>query len=168
MTLKNKEQECKKCGRVFGSVRCFDVDCPNNIQKLTTNQEHEELLLKDLCARLLYRPKIWFIESDSNDQLQNIWYDNLEGWQVDGDNLSTPIYAVKPYLFPLSSMTEEEIEEFENFVFSFEEDENGNYQTGVLEKDIPNYTDWLNAHHFDYRGLIDKGLALEAPKGMYN
>jgi hypothetical protein len=28
--------------------------------------------------------------------------------------------------------------------------------------------DWLNAHHFDYRGLIDKGLAIEAPEGMYN
>jgi hypothetical protein len=31
-----------------------------------------------------------------------------------------------------------------------------------------NYIDWLNAHHFDYRGLIEKGLAIEAPEGMYN
>ena len=37
-------------------------------------------------------------------------------------------------------------------------------------KQIPNGIDydWLNAHHFDYRGLIEKGLAIEAPEGMYN
>lgn len=33
MTQEDKEQECKKCGRVFGSVKCFDVDCPNNTPK---------------------------------------------------------------------------------------------------------------------------------------
>ena len=66
----------------------------------------------------------------------------------------------KPYLRPLSSMTEEEKEEFENFVFPSEEDKNGNYQTGVLEKDIPNYTDWLNKNMFDYRGLIPKDHAI--------
>lgn len=27
--------------------------------------------------------------------------------------------------------------------------------------------DWLLAHHFDYRGLIPMGLALEATEGMY-
>lgn len=35
MTQDDKEQECKKCGRVFGSVKCFDVDCPNNTPKIT-------------------------------------------------------------------------------------------------------------------------------------
>jgi hypothetical protein len=34
--------------------------------------------------------------------------------------------------------------------------------------EISKLIDWLNTHHFDYRGLIDKGLALEAPEGMYN
>lgn len=162
MTLKNKEQECKKCGRVFGSVRCFDVDCPNNIQKLTTNQEHEELLLKDLCARLLYRPKIWFIESDSNDQLQSIWYDNLEGWQVDGDNLSTPIYAVKPYLFPLSSMTDEQKKEYRKVCELDTEILSKHPMDGTPFPALYNSHDWLNKNHFDYRGLIPMGLAIDA------
>jgi len=38
---------------------------------------------------------------------------------------------------------------------------------GGVEDSIPKYIDWLNASHFDYRGLIEKGLALEAPEGMY-
>jgi hypothetical protein len=40
--------------------------------------------------------------------------------------------------------------------------------TFVYEHDINSYIDWLNKHHFDYRGLIEKGLALEAPEGMYS
>ena len=70
----------------------------------------------------------------------------------------------------MSSMTEEEIDEFTQFdVYS-----DGEYV-------MPNYKtiDWLNAHHFDYRtiydedkkkymSMIEKGLAIEAPEGMYN
>ena len=68
-------------------------------------------------------------------------------------------FYIKPYLRSMSSMTEEEVDEFTQFdVYA-----NGEYI-------MPNYEviDWLNAHHFDYRGLIKKDLALEAPKGMYN
>jgi len=66
-----------------------------------------------------------------------------------------------PYLRPMSSMTEEEKKIYSNFFISKEIDN--------FDFDIPNYDtiDWLNAHHFDYRGLIEKGLALEAPEGMY-
>ena len=59
---------------------------------------------------------------------------------------------IKPYLRPMSSMTEDEGVELDNTVIM------GNYGDDA---------DWLNAHHFDYRGLIKKGLALEAPEGMY-
>ena len=61
--------------------------------------------------------------------------------------------SVKPYLRPMSSMTEDEWRECRKAMgksfFLFAE------------------VDWLNAHYFDHRGLIDKGLALEAPEGMY-
>lgn len=42
-------------------------------------QDEKDLLLKDLSTRLPYGVKIWFAESNSNDHLQSIWYDNLEG-----------------------------------------------------------------------------------------
>ena len=55
-------------------------------------------------------------------------------------------------------MTEEEKKEYNKVMFQSERYED-NYAADV---------DWLNKHHFDYRGLIEKGLALEAPKNMYN
>lgn len=64
----------------------------------------------------------------------------------------------KPYLRPMSSMTEEE----DTRRCAFLDDIEG----GVAEA-IPNYIDWFNEHRFDYRGLIDMGLAIEAPNEMY-
>ena len=64
---------------------------------------------------------------------------------------------VKPYLRPMSSMTEEEKAEYHSLCDSY---------YGIYF-DTVDSIDWLNAHHFDYRGLIEKGLAIEAPEGMY-
>lgn len=64
-------------------------------------------------------------------------------------------YQIRPYLRAMSSMTEEEKEEYQAFF---------NYDGVEYPEE---YIDWLNAHHFDYRGLIEKGLALKAPEGMY-
>lgn len=62
---------------------------------------------------------------------------------------------IKPYLRSMSSMTEEEEKQFQDVNL---------YELPYMVEGL----DWLNAHHFDYRGLIEKGLALEAPEGMYN
>jgi hypothetical protein len=72
----------------------------------------------------------------------------------------------KPYLRPLSSTTEEERAEFYKVggLMSHKVETD----TYVLTAFSPEAYDWLNAHHFDYRGLIEKGLALEAPKEMYS
>ncbi len=73
------------------------------------------------------------------------------------DEYGVPVECVKPYLRPMSSMTEEETLEFVN--------------TTIKSLEYPMWTtysyDWLNAHYFDYRGLIPMGLALEAPEEMY-
>lgn len=87
---------------------------------------------------------------------------------------------VKPYLRPMSSMTEEEKEELRSeFGADIRDEDNGRHteEYGYVIvyhkfKDESWYIpfeaiDWLNAHHFDYRGLIEDGLALEAPEGMY-
>ena len=83
------------------------------------------------------------------------------------------IESIKPYLRPMSSMTEEERSElskltndkFKFYLYTTKPEiicyEKYNYIEGLK------VLDWLNAHHFDYHGLIEKGLALPAPVGMY-
>lgn len=159
MTLKNKEQECKKCGRVFGSVRCFDVDCPNNIQKLTMNQENKELLLKDLSSRFPYEVKIHakYFDTDTNTEVEKVGVlsmidnDTVVAFTCDDTNCYNyvTIHEVKPYLFPLSSMTVEQ-KTSHNFL------KHSAYANPIK------LIDWYVKNHFDYRGLIDKGLAIDA------
>ena len=86
----------------------------------------------------------------------------------DGRFIAYDITKIKPYLRPMSSMTNDE--RFEYLDFLKVEIQDGGYVTEnyvVSLADMPMLIDWLNAHHFDYRGLIKMGLALEAPEGMY-
>ena len=108
-------------------------------------QEDKELLLKDLCARLLYGVK---------------YQDRIEGGiHIMSMGIVHHYERFIPYLRPMTSMTEEEYKEYRllNDLVTID---------GALVIDA-NQIDWLNAHHFDYRGLIGKGLAIEAPEGMY-
>lgn len=73
----------------------------------------------------------------------------------------------KPYLRPMSSMTEKESNEYRMFIEYSYNDFTSESTPCVYVDKIENYINWLNAHHFDYRGLIEMGLALEAPEGMY-
>ena len=110
-------------------------------------QEDKELLLKDLCARLPYG-----VICKSNSY-RNILFNSSHISLIESEE-------IKPYLRPMSSMTEEEKKENKHIAPGIE------IENGVR---IPNVhqIDWLNAHHFDYRGLIEKGLALKAPEEMY-
>ena len=132
-------------------------------------QEDKQLLLRDLSGRLPYGVKV---------HITNEWfYDKIEPYdrRLDCDvikSIRANKYTVKPYLRPMSSMTEEEKDELYTAMDWYGEiDETGNVYTKGQEKvyreTFYEYTDWLNAHHFDYRGLIRMGLALEAPEGMY-
>ena len=77
-------------------------------------------------------------------------------------------YTIRPYLRPMSSMTEEEFKKWRKLVDLRREPTKDIFDTAILSfKNIDEVTDWLNSHHFDYRGLIEKGLALEAPEDMY-
>lgn len=129
-------------------------------------RKNKQLLLKDLSARLPYEVKVeWEGNTYFVDSINR--YNEL---QVEGANFTVPIYESKPYLRPISSMTEEEQKEFEEFCIIDEDVWMNNgimgyvNQSEIMSKGI----DWLNAHHFDYRGLIEKGLALEATIETYN
>lgn len=115
-------------------------------------QEHKELLLKDLCARLPYGVKFlresWNYEWDQELSVIEV----LEDIDKDGYINNTKVYNVediKPYLFPLSNMTEEQEKEW---LYTLSSDYHITYDT----------VDWLNKNHFDYRGLIPMGLAIDA------
>jgi len=142
-------------------------------------QEEKQLLLKDICARLPYGVKYcrdsWNYEWDQEMSVVEV----LEDIDKDGYINYHKVYKIediKPYLRPLSSMTEEEKKEYKSF-FSIGEYSCGGSLNGEEYEYIADSPDdisqsiclfdWLNAHHFDYRGLIPKGLALEAPEDMY-
>ena len=158
-----------------------------------TNEE-KQLLLKDLCARLPYGVKVcvgtqYDIDNDITDiaLLQGLEFDNpIFGVKVlvcaktcSGSNtFGTDIEEIKPYLRPMSSMTEEEAEELDemniyNKPISFY-NRHGEEPHFYTECNVINaieamqYIDWLHKKNFDYRGLIPIGLALPAPEGMYN
>lgn len=122
-----------------------------------TTKEEIQLRIKDLCARLPYR-----VKGLHREQVHIIT--NMDGGslypsiQVDGYEAWFPVETFKPYLRPLSSMTEEEENKYNSL---------NAYEKGIFPHTEEAF-DWLNAHHFDYRGLIEKNLALEAPEGMYN
>ena len=127
-------------------------------------QEDKELLLKDLCARLPYGVKIQVPYEDGSGYFDEIvWEVNNDGpFHVNGWGIEYEY--VKPYLFPLSSMTEKQEREYNmlrDFVYTH------HYEYEDIVEDMKLCDNWgaidyLNAHHFDYRGLIEKGLAIDA------
>lgn len=120
-------------------------------------QEEKQLLLVDLCARLPYNTKVFFsiIEEDEPVELSLSVIYCLGGIPLGQNDI-----VIKPYLRPMSSMTEEEANEFEQITDNL-------LDNGTSEEIWNTVIDWLNAHHFDHRHLIPKGLAIEAPEGMY-
>ena len=131
-------------------------------------QEDKDIMLKDLCARLPYNVVVRCTDSDTDYKCfltTDILHEIQNGYEY---------YDYKPYLRPMSGMTEEEKEKLKEehkkderiYIEVIERIANGDeHARGTA---VPHFAvDWCNEHHFDYRGLIEKGLALEAPEGMY-
>ena len=127
-------------------------------------QEDKKLLLKDLCTRLPYGIKASYYgveeECETWDEIECVTRDGY----VDIGQYSLPIESIKPYLFPLSSMTDEQYNEFFSYYHNIEMAEvksSGDYLKAAYIGDDAKYS-WLNKNHFDYRGLIEKNLAIDA------
>ena len=117
-------------------------------------REEKDLLLKDLCARLPYGVKIeltWWVMGEGMYINTTLEPDHIEQLLNDEDGDT----EIKPYLRPMSSMSGEEIKKYKSLNDALDE----NYEVHI-DNAYPAF-DWLNEHHFDYRGLIDKGLAIE-------
>ena len=112
--------------------------------------EDKQLLLKDLCGRLPHGVICRFTDTFDGCEVDNMLHpDDITDMFRHRSHCDSRI-DVKPYLRPISSMTEEEKLEFSLVpIYAF-----------VHFNEIAKM-DWLNEHHFDYRGLIDKGLAIE-------
>ena len=134
-------------------------------------QQEKDLLLKDLCGRLTYGVKVKI--GDSKPALLTVIEHDEFGWQIGSEDefggMITIIDNVKPYLFPLSSMTEEQYNEMQTISgkdcmehMEIEKEWRNNspfthlplYQHRVIE--------FFHKYHFDYRGLIPMGLAIDA------
>ena len=122
-------------------------------------QENKELLLADLCGRLQYGVKISV--NDNIESLQGI--NVLDGVAEYGSFLSCDIDEVKPYLFPMSSMTEWQERELEILM------KNSIESCGMLSPyDCLEMERFFNENHLDWRDLVPKGLAIDATgKNIY-
>ena len=132
-------------------------------------QEQKDLLLKDLCARMPYFTKVQIkneivvLDSICDD---DGYHFNFIGDDREGVNIEN----IKPYLFPLSSMTEEQKKDiFHNGKFYIDRHNSlcrfpmyeDDYDFVTMENCLEIFNK-LNKYHFDYRGLIPMGLANDA------
>lgn len=115
-------------------------------------QENKELLLKDLCSRLPYGVKV----STPDDVSRTITRMNIDRNLIEVGNYIDDVYVlsdIKPYLFPLSSMTEEQRKEWQSLMIK------DSY--GILYYTVESF-DYLYKNHIDIRGFISLGLAIDA------
>ena len=129
------------------------------IEERTMTQQDKQLLLVDICARLSYGVICYYEMSDTSEtMLGKLSINTLKSFISNKPLISEEnqykaydysVTSIKPYFRPMSSMTDVERKE---------------YGLVLCDELSVNSFDWLNAHHFDYRGLIDKGLAIEVTK----
>lgn len=127
--------------------------------------EYKNLLIKDISARVSYGVKFVCNENVYTAKGLDLIVTDEGNWEyavTAKDFVAIEIDFIKPYLFPLSSMTEEQCYELASIRSDFQDC--WKYIKTPIPLSICNFEqiDWLHKNHFDYRGLIEKGLALDA------
>ena len=132
-------------------------------------QEDKELILRDLCARLPYGVKIKTSYDKMSEPIELRFINPRNESFAVGSNftlisgLDFDKYDCKPYLYPLSSMTEEQYESLDksNCAHSIEYSGKNGFKCLCFKTYSLELIDWFHKNHFDYRGLIEKGLAID-------
>ena len=132
-------------------------------------QEDKVLLLKDLCARLPYGVKCAYFNTKDElkvGELLTIWCQEkrvfIDKLSIDYDGCDC--VGVIPYLFPLSSMTEEQKQEYTYIVNYISPNDTENWKEGefIYVEQFSQLMHFYHINHLDYRGLIPMGLAIDA------
>lgn len=145
------------------------------IKNMITKEE-VDLLFQDICGRLKYEVKAkvygWDEDEGEVELHLKIYSIDTDGYvRFEANDYGVNYLAVDDcllYLRPMSSMTKEEKLELCKRAYVPDEMKTLEEKIKVIEINAKNASDFYNEHYFDYRGLIEKGLALEAPEGMYN
>ena len=133
--------------------------------------QEKQLLLADICSRLSYKVLVLADIDKTFDGgiISRLCSIDIRNDIITIDNVLTPFYIeeIRPYLRPMSNMTEEEKKEISillNYEFYIDDDyaltaEDDRHRITLDLMQV--YIDWLNKHHFDYHNLIERGLAIE-------
>ena len=137
-------------------------------------KKDKALLLKDLCARFLYNVKVLYNNKVFNVDYISAIYEEIK-LDDSSKNYTLNISVVKPYLFPLSSMTDRQVKEIQEIIGNSDDAciirktyglelwlNSIDTDPTIWVDTIFEVQDYLNKNHFDYRGLIEKGLAIDA------
>ena len=126
-------------------------------------------VINDICARLPYEIFIHYVYRDIRGKE---WPNDMNLTYFASDENSVVEYlegddTIKPYRRPMSSMTDEEHGRYMEFIEWSHNDYDGTTTTCINKERLHEYLDFIYSHHLDDNNFIEKGLALEAPEGMY-
>ena len=145
-------------------------------------KEEKELFLRDLCARLPYGVKCECLDVNTiveyctieciHKDINGGFFVEIKDRDINGKGLATTstnnFDDILPYLRPMSSMTDEEKEHLQSLHDIITDENYGDGYSPAAWDAISEFNDYCHAHHLDNRGLIGKGLALEAPEHTYD
>ena len=164
----NEETKCAVLGENTQKCEMYP-NCENCQNRVLSD---EELIFTDVCGRLFYGVKAIVPGWDEENQEEvniplKIYSINTDGYlRFENNDYGVDYYGVEHctlLLRPMWSLTKEEIEELDGIPIS-RYASYGDFAMVANHKQI----EWLNKHMIDFRGLIDRGLAVEAPEGTYN
>ena len=133
------------------------------VKKKSMTQEQKELLLNNLCARLPYKVYAQ-IPDEYGGYTSVIESIDIDGFVKDSEGTQIEIENIKPYLFPLDSITIEQEKELSKLGVSYceyalHDDTRG---LGIMVDEAYIFFEFCYKHHIDFLGLIDMGLAIDA------